>query len=45
MLRVVYGGVAMVIGSTVGVVLVSGGDDGGRCDVYGGGGDSIAKDG
>ena len=32
MLRVVDGGIAMVIGSTVGVVLVLGGDYGGRCD-------------
>ena len=31
-LRVVDGGIAMVIGSTVGVVLVQGGDYGGRCD-------------
>ena len=32
MLRVVDGGIAMVVGSTVGVVLVPGGDYGGRCD-------------
>ena len=31
-LRVVDEGIAMVIGSTVGVVLVPGGDYGGRCD-------------
>jgi len=31
-LRVVDGGIAMVVGSTVGVVLVPGGDYGGRCE-------------
>ena len=31
-LRVVDGGIVMVVGSTVGVVLVLGGDYGGRCD-------------
>ena len=39
MLRVVAGGIAMVIGSTGGVVLVPGGDYGGRwCDGDSGGG-------
>ena len=38
MLRVVDGGLAMVIGSTVGVVPVSDGDYGGRCDGDSGGG-------
>ena len=38
MLRVVDRGLAMVIGSTVGFVLVSGGDYGGRCDGDSGGG-------
>ena len=31
-LRVVDGGIAMVVGSSVGVVLVLGGDYGRRCD-------------
>ena len=44
-LRVVDGGIAMVVGSTVGVVLVLGGDYGGRCDGDRGGGYSIAKGG
>ena len=45
MVLVVDGGIVMVVGSTVGVVLVLGGDYGGRCDGDRGGGYSIAKGG
>ena len=45
MLNVVDGGIAMVVRSTVRVVLVLGGAYGGRCDSDSGGGYSIAKGG